>query len=100
MRKIINGKLYNTDTAEFVDEYTYSYPSDFNYEYEKLYRKRTGEFFLYGEGGPASKYSVCTGQNEWSGGEKLIPLSDDEAREWLEENSDADTYLQYFTAEE
>lgn len=46
MKKIINGKMYNTETAEFIDSYESGYPKDFAYVYEALYRKKTGEFFL------------------------------------------------------
>lgn len=54
---------------------------DFRYVEETLYRKRTGEFFLFGQGGPASKYAVSTGLNSWSGGSKIIPLSVAEAKQ-------------------
>lgn len=96
MKKVIRGRLYDTDTAKEIGYDSYSNSRDFAHWSETLYRKRTGEFFLDGEGGPASKYSVCTGQNEWSGGEKIIPMTYDEAREWTEKHLDADTYMQYF----
>lgn len=96
MKKIIRGRLYDTDTAKMIGYDSYSNSRDFAHWSETLYRKKTGEFFLDGEGGPNSKYAVCTGQNEWSGGEKIIPLTYDEAREWAEEHLDADTYMQYF----
>ena len=49
MIKIINGKKYNTDTAKMVGDYDNNQPTnDFYYFAEELYRKKTGEFFLYG----------------------------------------------------
>ena len=96
MKKVIRGRLYDTEKATEIGYDSYSNRRDFSYWCETLYRKRTGEFFLYGEGGPASKYSVCCGQNEWSGGEKIIPLSFEEAQKWTEEHLDADTYMKYF----
>jgi hypothetical protein len=42
----------------------------FRWVCEELYRKRTGEYFLYGEGGPMSKYSRQVEQNGWAEGEK------------------------------
>ena len=57
MKKIINGKMYNTETARKRGEYEYSNRRDFNYVSEELFRKRTGEFFTAGEGGAASKYA-------------------------------------------
>ena len=96
MKKIIKGKKYDTDTAELVGEYQYSYPRDFNYCREELYRKRTGEFFLYGTGGPLSKYREATGQNEWSGSEVIAPLDLVDAKDWVEENCNADKYEELF----
>lgn len=97
MKKIINGKLYDTETATCVGSWANSYsPSDFQSVEEELYRKRTGEFFLYGEGGPASKYAVSVGGNSWSGGAKIIPLTVEQAREWAEKHMDADDYQEIF----
>ena len=96
MKKVIRGRLYDTDTAKMIGNDSYSDSGDLDYWNETLYRKKTGEFFLDGEGGPRSKYAVCIGQNQWSGGEKIIPLAYDEANEWTEEHLDADTYMKYF----
>lgn len=92
MKKIINGKLYDTTTARCLGSDSYSNRRDFHYWSEELYVKRTGEYFLYGEGGPMSRYAETVGQNEWSGGEKIIPLSPAKAREWAEEHLSADEY--------
>ena len=96
MKKIINGRLYNTKTATLMGTASYSYPGNFEYWKEDLYRKKTGEFFLCGEGGPMTKYSRKTGQNEWSGGEEIIPLTVEEAQEWAERYLDADEYEEIF----
>ena len=97
MKKIINGKLYNTETAVTLGSYTSEGAArDFGYFEETLYRKKTGEMFLYGEGGPMSHYSVSCGQNSWSGGEKIIPLTDGEARKWAEQHLSADEYIVIF----
>lgn len=53
----IDGKRYNINTAEFIASWDNDLPyMDFGYLKETLYRKRTGEFFLYGEGGARTKY--------------------------------------------
>ena len=39
-----------------------------------------------------TKYAQTVGQNEWSGGEKIIPLTADAAREWAEKHLSADEY--------
>lgn len=97
MKKIINGKVYDTDTAKELASWSDGLSfRDFTYVEEVLYQKRTGEFFLHGAGGAASRYAVSAGQNSWSGGEKIIPLTWEAAREWAEEHLDADDYESIF----
>lgn len=96
MNKIINGRRYDTDAASMCGSYSYSNRSDFHYFSETLFRKRTGEFFLYGEGGAASKYAEAEGLNSWSGGERIMPLTLDEAQKWAEEYLDGDEYEEIF----
>ena len=96
MKKVINGKRYDTETAQLIGSASFGYRTDLYFWSEELYRKKTGEFFLYGEGGPTSIYSRRTGSNEWSGGEEIRPLSLREAQEWAEEHLDADEYEQVF----
>lgn len=95
MKKIIKGKLYNTDTATHIGNQCHDI-GNFNYCNENLYRKKTGEYFLHVEGGPMSKYAESTGQNEWSGGEEIIPYSYAEAKEWVERHLSADDYEKEF----
>lgn len=97
MKKIINGKVYSTETAKKVASWYSSYArNDFHYYEEELYQKKTGEFFLYGEGNAASPYSKSCGQNEWCGGEKIVPLTFAEAQEWAEKHLDGDEYCEIF----
>ena len=97
MKKIIGGKMYNTDTAAQIGGAGYSHPGDFAFWVEYLYQKKTGEFFLHGIGGAMSKYARCIGLNEWSGGEEIIPLSPEEARKWAEKNIEAEEYESIFS---
>lgn len=96
MKKIINGKLYDTDKARYLGGDSYSNSRDFHHWTEELYVKRTGEYFLYGEGGPMTKYAESTGQNTWSGGEKIIPLTLQNAMKWAEEHLRAEDYEEIF----
>ena len=97
MKKILNGKLYDTETAKKIGEYYSDYPrNDFHYYEEELYLKRTGEIFLHGDGNAASKYSKSCGLNEWCGAEKIIPLTYAEAQKWAEEHLDGDEYISIF----
>jgi len=96
MKKIIGGKTYNTETAKEMGSFTKGSMSDFAYCAETLYRNNRGTWFLYGEGGPSSAYSRKTGQNEWSWGEAIVPMTEDEAREWAEKHLEAKEYEAIF----
>lgn len=94
MKKIISGKVYDTSTAKRVG---YDGGGDgFTWWHEDLYQKRTGEFFLHGQGGPMTKYAVHVEQNNWSGGARIAPLDINAARQWAEEHLDADDYEAIF----
>lgn len=96
MKKIINGKKYNTETAECLGSDSHLYRGDLDFWNKELYRKKTGEFFIYGEGGPRSEYGREVGQNSWSGGEDITPLTEDEAKKWAERHLDVDEYEAIF----
>lgn len=97
MKKIINRKLYDTETARKCGEYEPNpYRSDFSWYCETLYQKRTGEFFLHGDGNAASPYSKSCGQNEWTGSEAIKPLTYEEAQKWAEEHLTGDEYVAIF----
>lgn len=96
MKKVINGAVYNTDTAEFLGGYGRNLDDRLSKVVEDLYRTKSGKFFIHGIGGPASKYAKQTGQNNWSGDEKIIPMSADTAREWAEEHLSTEMYTAAF----
>ena len=97
MKKIIDGALYNTETARRIGRWSNSYNSnDFQWCEEELYKTKSGKSFLYGEGGPMSKYAVSSGNNSWSGGSHIEPMSPEAARAWAEEHLDADDYAAEF----
>ncbi len=100
MDRVIKGKRYNTDTAEYVCRTASgSDTTKFNYRCETLYRKRGGEYFLHCEGGPNTKYGVWHG-NSGGAGEMIKPLDEDEAREFVSKYADAETYAKYFEIDE
>ena len=97
MKKIINGKKYDTNTAREVgyDNNGLLY-SDFCYIEETLYKKKTGEFFLCGRGGAATKYAECK-PGEFSGsGKAIVPLTEDEAKKWAEDHLTVEGYERIF----
>lgn len=97
LKKVINGKLYDTSTATMIAELSAGGDwNDFRHLREELYRTRRGSFFLAGEGGAMTHYAQRCSDNSMTGGEGIIPLDEGEAREWLEAHADADTYIAVF----
>lgn len=95
MKKYINGKVYDTNTAKRIAEDDYSSGS-FDQYWEELYQKKTGEFFLHGKIGPASKYAHRAVTGGYDGGEKIIPLTFEEARRWVEQTQSTEKYDEIF----
>lgn len=82
MKAVIQGRLYDTQTATEVASHGEGGPGDFRSFFEILYRSPNNTYFLCGKGGPMTRYSQpCDGGR--SGGSAIIPLSDVEARDWL-----------------
>ena len=99
MKKIINGKVYDTEKAARVASWSNGGTwRDFRHLEETLYRKKTGEFFLFGEGGPMTQYAERVEQNGWIGGSRIMPMSYAEAQKWAEEHLDGDEYEAIFGA--
>lgn len=97
MKKIINGRVYDTDTAKELAAYCNGGTwRDFSHWEETLYRKKTGEYFLYGKGGPMTRYAEAQGQNTWSGGSRIMPLTYQEATAWAEKHLSGDEYEDIF----
>ena len=92
MKKIIDGRKYDTDTAKEIGYDSYSNSMDFHWWEETLYRKANGEYFLHGRGGPMSHYARQVEQNSWSGGQRIEPMTWAEARKWAEDHMSADEY--------
>lgn len=84
MKKIVEGKRYDTETATLIGEYGYGSHGDFERIHEELYRTKTGNYFVAGTGGPKTRYSVQVEQNSWSGSSDIYPLTNDEALEWAQ----------------
>ena len=91
MKKIIEGKTYNTETAKLLGVYQYLWKGDYHYCREELYRTKKGTYFIYGEGGALTGYARYYG-NASSGGHDFQVLSEGEAREWAEHKLSADEY--------
>ena len=99
MKEVINGKMYNTETAEAIHEWDNGlYGNDFRSCEKTLYRTKKGNYFVAGEGGPMSCYAVSNG-NTTSGGSGIRPIEKEDVVQWLEEHDGTEAIEQYFANE-
>jgi hypothetical protein len=97
MKKVIDNKVYNTETAELIASYDNGLGSgDFHYISEELYRTKKGNYFLYGKGGALTRYAEGNGKQSW-GSSEILDLSEDEAFNWLAKNDFPETIEEYFS---
>ena len=100
MKRIIEGKRFDTDKAIEVGSYDHGcYPGsgDFSHWSATLYKTpRSGRFFLAGEGGGMTKFACHSPYGGSCGGEKLIPMEREEALAWAERYLDADVVEEHF----
>ena len=60
-----------------------------------MYKKKTGEYFLYGEGGALTQYSRDTWDGR-TGSSQIIPMTEESAKEWAVEHLECDEYEALF----
>ena len=97
LKQIINGKMYDTETAQEIGcDSNGMCRDDLWFVEETLYRKQNGEFFLDGHGGPLSRYSKPNGSFSRCGARELVPLSTEEAKTWVERHCPAEVYIDTF----
>ncbi|MFP4017955.1 MAG: hypothetical protein ACLFUH_01790 [Bacteroidales bacterium] len=88
MKKVIDGRRYDTDKAERICGYAFSNRNDFNFIEEDLFRSPKGQLFIAGTGGPMSKYRKNVGNGHVSGGSDIRLVTESEAKEWIEIHQD------------
>jgi hypothetical protein len=99
MKRVIDGKVYNTETAVLLHEwYNGHNSSDFNYCEEYLYKTKNGAYFIAGEGGAYSSYASRCG-NSSGYGSGMSVLSKGDAIEWLEKHDGDDVITEQFGAD-
>ena len=100
MRQVINGKVYDTDTAKHIGSWWNGLGmSDSNNVRESLYQSKKGQFFLAGEGGANTCYAHSYG-NTRSAGYGINLYTPKEALDWAERHLSTDEIEAHFTVEE
>jgi hypothetical protein len=96
MKAIIDGKTYNTETAEEIAGWHNDHTGFTQYG-EWIYKTKKGAYFVYGEGGAASPYSQPSGDNGYTGGSKIIVLTEAEVLARLEKWGDVEAIEKHFS---
>lgn len=100
MQRIIEGKKYDTKTAQLVYGWTNDYPySDFRTREKTLYRTEKGAWFIHHEGGAMTDMAVSCGNNV-RGSESIEAITEEDAYGFLEAHSEdteaAEAIQEYF----
>lgn len=95
MKKVIDGALYNTETAREIGAWT-NHERGFGFVSQTLYRTKSGKYFIHGEGGARTQYADNCGNNVWAEGERIEPMTAGSARKWAEEYLSATQYAAEF----
>lgn len=88
MKRIINGKKYNTETAKHIghwdniDGRNIIACNDFHYEESDLYQKKTGEFFF------------C--DSSYRADSRIIPCTEAQAKDFVSLHCSVEKYEEIF----
>ena len=97
MKKIINGKVYDTDKARLIAEAHHDNIRDFSTG-ENLkqwfYQKKTGEFFVYAIGQAIVLQNIF--QHDYKPDAGIYPLTYEQAQKWAERELTAEKWEEVF----
>ena len=85
MKLTINAQVYDTQKAILVTKAANNGAGELRSTVETLYRSRNGNWFLHGKGGALTEYAQHRGTSITSG-ERITPITEDEALDWCELN--------------
>jgi hypothetical protein len=102
MRRVIDGKVFDTKTATAVAEWESPHGvGDFERCEETLYKTSKGNFFIAGSGGPMTRWSEPARGGGLGAGRGIEPVSPATALAWCEmKDVDADVIEAHFEVEE
>lgn len=96
MKKIINGKVYNTEKAHLIAEAHHDNIKDADGKSLKqwLYRKKTGELFVHAEGAAIELQNIF--QHGYKPNAGIYPLTYEQAQKWAERELTAEQWESIF----
>ena len=93
MKKVIDGKLYDTNTGiKVIAMDNGKYSDDFNNYNATIYRTKKGALFIFEDGGAYSKMGRTLGSGASGGSSDMKVLTDEQAVEMIQEWH-ADRYI-------
>lgn len=99
MEKVIDGLLYDTESAGEVAEWSNGHePNGAHRVDETLYRTPNGRWFVHGRGGGLSRYSESVAGGSRAG-EGIRALTPNEAQQWLEDRGETEALKEWFADE-
>jgi len=99
MKKVINGVHYDTKKALKIGSHShgnYHVSQDITNWSATLYRMPSSAFFLHGTGGEMTRFGKYGDDGLRCGGEKIIPMGQEEALGWAGRYLNADTIELHF----
>lgn len=101
MKAVIDGLLYDTDTATEICDISNGYSTnDFEYRSGKLCKTPNGRYFAVGSGGPNSMFAVQVGNSRMGSTGRIVALDIHAARALAERYASINTITEFFTVEE
>lgn len=100
MKRVIDGRIYDTSTATCIGFTEHGTAGDHAYWREDLFKSPRGRYFIEYHGGALSRYAVNHGPNLVGGSSGIRLLHEVEALAWCEAvGLDADTIAEHFDLE-
>ena len=97
MRQVIEGKIYDTETAKHLHGWDNGQmPGDLKYRSKDLYRTLRGRYFLHHVGGAMTDMAVSTGNNNYGGSETLEVIDRETAIRFLESHGGSEALIREF----
>ena len=102
MLRIIDGKRYDTETANLICDISPNdfHYGDFRYESTHLYRTGKGTWFIAGGVAPSSRWAQPVGQSGKCSGEGIQIITDEEARDLIEHHGKPEQVEESFNVED
>lgn len=96
MKKIINGKVYDTGKAKLIAEAHHANIKDADGKSLKqwLYQKKTGEYFVYAIGAAIEIQNIF--QHGYKPNAGIYPLTYEQAQKWAERELTAEQWEKIF----